>query len=128
MAPPIIVEQSRMMAPPIVVEQPRMMAPPIVVEQPRMMAPPIGIVGRLKLHLKEANLKHNDGNFLNKMSPFVILRINGTEERRSAVVEHGGKHPHWTLQFFEWELFNLDHELYIEVLDRQMMVGTEFIG
>ena len=62
-----------------------------------MMAPPMGVVGRLKLHLKEAKLQHNDGNFLDKMSPFVILRIDGREERRSAIVEHGGKHPHWTL-------------------------------
>ena len=80
-----------------------------------------GVLGKLKLHLKEANLQVNDGSFLDRMSPFVILRINGAEERRSMIVEHGGKHPHWTLQFFEWELYNLDHELFIEVRDKDMI-------
>lgn len=52
------------------------------------------ILGRLRLQLIEANLKHNDLNMLMRMSPFVIVRINGREER-SMVIEMGGAHPVW---------------------------------
>ena len=54
------------------------------------------LLGRLKLHLKEAKLRHNDAGFLERMSPFVTVRINGREER-SMIVEGGGKHPRWEL-------------------------------
>jgi len=35
------------------------------------------MLGKVKIHLMEAHLKVNDGNFANRMSPFVIFRING---------------------------------------------------
>jgi hypothetical protein len=61
------------------------------------------------------------------MSPFVIMRVNGREERRSEFVEQGGKHPVWNHQVFEWQMFNLDDELFIEVRDRDM-IGSQFLG
>lgn len=92
---------------------------------PAMMAP-VALLGKLKLHLKEANLQHNDAGFLERMSPFVTVRINNREER-SAVIERGGRHPVWTLQFFEFEVIDMNHEVHIEVRDRDM-IGSEMIG
>jgi len=40
-----------------------------------------GLLGKLKLHLKEANLQHNDAGFLERMNPQVFVRINNREER-----------------------------------------------
>lgn len=60
-----------------------MMAPPI-------MAPPMmagGILGKIKLHVMEAHLQVQDGSFIDRMSPFVIMRINGGDERRSEICE-----------------------------------------
>lgn len=61
-----------------------------------MMQQPMvgGLLGKLKLHLKEAKLEHNDGSFLDRMSPFVTVRINNREER-SVIIEGGGRHPVW---------------------------------
>jgi len=53
-----------------------------------------GLLGKLKLHLKQANLQHNDAGFLERMSPFVTVRINGREER-SMIIEGGGRSPSW---------------------------------
>ena len=64
------------------------------------------------------------------MSPFVIMRINGAEERRTEICEYGGRNPRWSMmpqQHIEWELFNLDHELLIEVRDKDM-IGSAFLG
>ncbi len=44
----------------------------------------LGLGGHLKLHLKSAHLERNLGGPLNKMDPFVIIRI-GQQEWRSAV-------------------------------------------
>lgn len=85
-----------------------------------------GLLGKLKLHLHEANLQHNDGGFLDRMSPFVIVKINGREER-SVIIEGGGKHPVWTLQFFEFEVIDMNHIIEIIVKDRNMQ-GNEMIG
>ena len=93
-----------------------------------MQAAPVmgGLLGKLKLHLKEANLKHNDAGFLERMSPFVIVRINGREER-SQIIEGGGRHPVWTFQFFDFEVLDMNHMIDIEVKDKDM-VGSEMIG
>jgi len=84
------------------------------------------MLGRLKLHLKEANLQHNDAGFLERMSPMCIIRV-GDREQRSAVVMGGGRHPIWTLQFFEFEILDLNHEVYIEIRDKDM-IGSDMIG
>jgi hypothetical protein len=89
---PMVIEEPRYQQP-MVIEEP-MYQQPMVIEQPMyqqpMMQEPMmmggGVLGKLKLHLKEAQLQHNDGNFLDRMSPFVIVRINGQNERRSMVV------------------------------------------
>ena len=72
--------------------QPMQQPVAVVVEQPvRPM-----VVGRLKLHLKSAHLQHNDAGFLERMNPFVIIKVNGLEWR-SNVCEGGGREPQWTL-------------------------------
>jgi len=73
------------------------------------------LMGHLKLHLIEAHLDHRDQNFM-KMNPYVIIKVNG-REWRSAVCIGGGKRPHWTLQFMDIEVANMEHEIYIEVRD-----------
>jgi hypothetical protein len=97
---------------------------PVVVAPP---APRVNILGRLKLHLKEAKLQHHDGPMLERMSPFVAIKMNGREEGRSAIIEGGGRHPKWTLQFFEFEVLEMGHEIHIEVRDKNM-IGSEMIG
>lgn len=92
---------------------------------PVQPAPVAALLGRLKLHLKEAKLRHNDAGFLERMSPFVTVRINGREERSEVV--YGGRHPVWTLQFFEYEVIDMNHEVHIEVRDKDM-IGSEMIG
>lgn len=84
------------------------------------------LFGNLKLHLKEAHLTHVDQIF-ERMSPFVIIKVNG-REWRSAVCEFGGRKPHWTLQFMDIEVMNMEHEILIEVRDRDNMMMTEPIG
>jgi len=58
--------------------------------------------GFIKLHLIEAHLERNLGSLLNKMDPFVFIKV-GHQEWRSAVCENGGKNPRWTLQFMQIE-------------------------
>jgi len=84
------------------------------------------VLGNLKLHLKEANLQHNDPGFLERMSPFVIIKVNG-REWRSAICVGGGRNPRWELQFFDFEVTNMEQEIYIEVRDRDPLI-TEMIG
>jgi|LauGreDrversion4_2_1035121.scaffolds.fasta_scaffold2210298_1 hypothetical protein len=60
------------------------------------------------------------------MSPFVIIKVNG-REWRSAVCFEGGKRPHWTLQFMDIEVLNMEHEIYIEVRDNDPY-RTEMLG
>jgi hypothetical protein len=108
-------------------------APGAVAMQPQPMAQPMmqpmvvgGLLGKLKLHLKEANLQHNDGDFLDRMSPFVTVRINNREER-SNIQEGAGRHPVWMMQHFDWEVLDMNHMIDIEVRDKDM-VGSEMIG
>lgn len=85
-----------------------------------------GLLGRLKLHLKEANLFHSDAGLLERMSPFVTVRINGREER-SSIAERAGRHPMWEFQNFDFEVLDMNHEIHIEVRDKDM-IGSEMIG
>lgn len=55
------------------------------------------------------------------MSPFVIIRVNG-REWRSAICINGGRHPRWEFQFFDFEVANLEHEILIEVRDRDPLI------
>jgi hypothetical protein len=82
-----------------------------------------GLLGNLKLHLHEANLRGMGIDFL---SPFVVVRINGREEI-SAIIEGGGSHPVWTLQFFNFEVIDMNHMIEIIVKDKDMM-GSEILG
>lgn len=95
----------------------------------QMQQPPMvvgGLLGKLKLHLKEANLVHNDGDFLDRMSPFVTVRIQNREER-SEIKDQAGRHPVWMMQHFDWEVLDMNHMIDIEVRDKDM-VGSEMLG
>lgn len=43
------------------------------------------------------------------------------------IIEGGGRHPVWTLQFFEFEVLDLNHEIHIEVRDKDM-IASQMIG
>jgi hypothetical protein len=60
------------------------------------------------------------------MSPFVTVRINNREER-SMIIEGGGRNPHWTMQFFNFEVIDMNHMIEIEVRDKDM-IGSQMIG
>lgn len=85
-----------------------------------------GLLGKLKLHLKEANLQHNDAGFLERMNPFVTVKVVNREER-SQIIVGGGRHPVWMMQMFEWEVIDMNHMIEITVLDRDQ-IGAEHVG
>lgn len=105
-----------------------MIAPQVIIEQPAYMVNPVvARMGLLKLHLIEAHLTHNTNpGLFDRMDPFVIIKVN-LQEWRSAVCMGGGKNPRWEFQFMEHQVLSLDHEVYIEVRDRDPMI-TEMIG
>jgi hypothetical protein len=82
--------------------------------------------GLLKLHIVEAHLQFSDAGFLQRMSPFVFIRVN-MQEWRSAVCIDGGRNPRWRMQFMEIPVLDVLHEVYIEVRDEKML-ATEMIG
>jgi hypothetical protein len=88
-----------------------------------MMAPMV--FGFLKLHLVEAHLTHQDQMF-ERMNPVVIIKVNGLEWR-SAVCVSGGRNPRWEFQHMDIEVRNMEHEIYIEVRDRDPL-RSEMIG
>lgn len=95
-----------------------------------MMQPPMmagALLGRVKIHVMEAHLKVHDGSPIERMSPYVILRINGANEHRTEICEYGGRNPRWLMQFFEWEVLDLNHELFVEVRDKEMF-GSAYLG
>lgn len=60
---------------------------PVIVEQPIVMQPqivaPMMKQGLVKIHAVEAHLQRNDGSIFDRMSPFVIIRIDGREVFRN---------------------------------------------
>jgi hypothetical protein len=77
----------------------------------------LGPGGHINLHLKSAHLEHNLGGPLNKMNPFVTIRV-GQQEWRSEVCHHGAKNPSWALQFMKIETNMFTHNMHIEVRDK----------
>lgn len=77
----------------------------------------LGQGGHLRLHLLSAHLERNLGGPLNKMDPFVWIRVGG-QEWRSQVCVNGGKNPHWTLQFMQVETNLFTHQMHIQVCDK----------
>ncbi len=61
------------------------MGGPVIVEQPVMMQPQVSMMkqGLVKIHAVEAHLNRNDGSIFDRMSPFVIIRIDGREVFRN---------------------------------------------
>jgi hypothetical protein len=84
------------------------------------------VLGNLKLHLKQAHLQHNDAGYLRNVSTFVLLRVNGREWRSAICLDYGAR-PYWEHSFFDFEVANLEHEILIEVRDKDLM-RTEPIG
>jgi len=99
-------------------------------QQPMMQQPaPMGgaLLGRLMMHLKEAKLQFHDGPMLERMSPYVTVKINGREER-SPICEGGGKNPSWMGVKFDFEVVDMNHMIEIVVRDKDMMIGGEMLG
>lgn len=88
-----------------------------------MVAPMM--LGFLKLHLVEAHLTHQDQLF-ERMNPVVIIKVNGIEWR-SEVCVSGGRNPRWEFQHMDLEVANMEHEMYIEVRDRDPFT-SQMIG
>ena len=83
--------------------------------------------GILKLHLIEAHLTRNpNGIFGERMNPLVVMKVN-LQEWRSAVCISGGRNPRWEFQFMEIPVFDVMHEVYIEVRDRDPLI-SEMVG
>lgn len=83
--------------------------------------------GILKMHAHNAHLEFSDGDFLERMSPFVTIRIHD-QEWRSDVCEGGGRNPEWgAFNRMEHIVMDPAREVHIEVRDRDM-IGTEMIG
>ena len=130
LAPVAVVEPIRPpiveVRPPIVEVRPPIVEvmPPVVEVRPPVIVEPIrapevivggGLIGNLKLHLLSAHINHKD-QYFERMNPYVLIRVNG-REWRSEVCFEGGKNPSWTFQFMDIEVFNMEHEINIEVRD-----------
>ena len=120
----VVVEQPRIEPVPVPVPVP---APVVIAEAPRPMMDAGMRVGHLKLHLKAAHLKHHAGPPLERMSPFVIIRV-GEFEWRSPVKEQGGHQLHWDFAHMDMEVFDQFKPMRIEVLDHAGLFNNEPIG
>ena len=61
---------------------------------------------------------------MNKMDPFVFIRVGNNQEWRSAVCHNGGKNPHWQGQHMEIpvkKLNKLNKTVHIEIRDQNML-------
>ena len=74
-----------------------------------------------------AHLQRNEGDFLDRMSPFVIIKINGFEVFRNEPNYQGGKNPQWGPMRLEHMVLDVLHECEIMVLDKDM-IGADMIG
>lgn len=60
------------------------------------------------------------------MNPVVLIKVNGIEWR-SEVCVSGGRNPRWEFQHMDLEVANMEHEMYIEVRDRDPFT-SQMIG
>lgn len=60
------------------------------------------------------------------MNPVVIIKVNSIEWR-SEVCVSGGRNPRWEFQHMDLEVANMEHEMYIEVRDRDPFT-SQMIG
>lgn len=103
--------------------QPMGMVQPIV-----EVAPVLGLRGMLKMHLHKAILEFHAGPPLERMSPFVEIRI-GNFEWKSVHKEHAGRNPDWgILAKFDFEVLNPDAMMHIDVKDHMGLANNESVG
>jgi hypothetical protein len=88
---------------------------------------PIMRKGLLKIRPVTAHLTHNEGFIIDRMSPFVIIKINGFEVYRNEPNYDGGKRPEWGPRTLEHIVVDMFHEVEILVLDKDMF-GADMIG
>lgn len=83
--------------------------------------------GIVKMHAMTSHLNYSDDGMLERMSPFVTVRINN-QEWRSDVCHNGGRNPEWgAINRMEHVVMNPMHEVHIEVRDKDM-IGSDMIG
>lgn len=129
--PAVIVQpQPQVVVQPQMQPQPFMQPQVAVVQQPQAVAFVIPKTGFMRLHFMSAHLDINRGGMLNKMDPFVFVRVGKGQEWRSQVCVNGGKNPSWNHQHMEIpvkKLGKLDKNVHIEVRD-QNMLNSEPLG
>ena len=104
-----------------------MMQPQVVI-QPQVVVRPatatafvVPAVGWLRLHIQNAHLEINRGGPLDKMDPFVYIKVGNRQEWRSQVCINGGKNPQWHHQHMDIpvkKLKKLGKNVHIEVRDQ----------
>jgi len=65
---------------------------------------------------------------LDKMDPFVFIRVGNNQEWRSAVCHNGGKNPQWSMQHMEIpvkKLNKLNKNVLIKIRDQNMLKSEE---
>jgi hypothetical protein len=84
----------------------------------------------MRLTVHSAHLEINRGGPLDKMDPFVWIKVGNRQEWRSNVCVNGGKNPQWVMQHMEIpvkKLRKLAKNVHIEVRD-QNLLGSEPLG
>ena len=84
--------------------------------------------GHLRIHPVECHLTHNTGGMMDKMDPFIFMRVGNLQEWRSTVCVDGGRNPRWGMhEHMQVECGRMQHKLHIEVRDKDVF-GAEAIG
>lgn len=92
--------------------------------QPQTTAFVIPTTGWLRLHFISAHLDINRGGPLNKMDPFVWVKVGKAQEWRSNVCVNGGKNPQWHHQHMDIpvkKLSKLEKNVHIEIRDQNLL-------
>ena len=74
----------------------------------------------MRLTFESAHLDVQRGGPMNKMDPFIFVRVGRQQEWRSSVCVNGGKNPQWMGQHMEIpvkKLNKLDKTVHIEIRD-----------
>jgi len=102
--------------------------PQVVVQQPMQATVIDWSRGHLRIHPVECHLNHNTGGILDKMDPFIYMRVGQLQEWRSSVCVNGGRNPRWGIhEHMQVECGRMQHKLHIEVRDKDVF-GSEPIG
>ena len=85
--------------------------------------------GHLKIHPVQCNLYHNTGVIMDKIKPFIKMRVSPLKEGwRSSICLNGGSNPRWGVNdHMQVECGLMQHKLYIELSNKKVF-GAEVIG